>query len=69
MFTTEHLYFLIIFHWSCDKTESYIGETIRHVAVSVQEHLSGQLWQSASKDCHSCSISYFYTLAQVNTDL
>ena len=47
----------------------------RHLAVRVQEHLSGKSGKSAihehissCKGCHSCSISNFYTLAQANTD-
>ena len=43
--------------------------------MRVQEHLSGKSGKSAihdhissCKDCHSCSISNFYTLSQANTD-
>ena len=44
-----------------------------HFAMKVQEHHSMNLKKSATnehisscKDCHSCSISNFYTLAQAN---
>ena len=60
---------------SCDKTQSYIGKTKRHLAVRVQENHSGTSGKSAihghissCKDCHSCSISNFYTLAQAKMD-
>ena len=53
----------------------YIGRTKRHVAVRVQEHLSGESGKSAihehlssCKDCHSCSISNFYAISLANTD-
>ena len=59
---------------SCDKTQSYIGKTKRHLAVKVQEHLSGKSGISAihvhigsCKGCHSYSISIFYTISQANT--
>ena len=48
---------------------------IRHLVARVQEHLSEKLGKSAinedissCKDCHSCSIINFYTLAQANVD-
>ena len=60
----------------CDKTQPYICKTKRHLAVRVQEHLSGKSGKSANnenisscKDCHSCYISNFYTFAQANTDI
>ena len=53
---------------SPDKTQSYIGKTKRHLAVRVQEHLSGKSGKSVihehislCMDCHSCSISNYYT--------
>ena len=43
-----------------------------NTCMRVQEHLSGKSAAhehiSSCKDCHSCSISNFYTLAQANTD-
>ena len=49
--------------------------TKRQLAMRVQEHLSGNSGKSAihehfcsCRDCHSCSIRNFYTLAQANTD-
>ena len=61
---------------SCVKTQSYISKTKRHLAIKVQEHLSGKSGKSAihehissCKDCYSCYISNFYTLAQSNTDI
>ena len=61
--------------WLCDKTQSYIAKTKRHLAMRVQEHLSGTSGTSAihqnissCKDCHSCSISNFFTLAQADVD-
>ena len=58
--------------WFCDKTQSYIGKTKRHLAVKVQKHLSGKSaiheHISSCKDCHSYSISDFYTIYQANTD-
>ena len=58
-----------------NKTQSYVGKTERHLAVRVQEHLSGKSGKcaihehiSSCKDCHSCSISNFYTSAHANTD-
>ena len=59
---------------SCDKTQSYIGRTKRHLAVRVQEHLSVKLGKStihenisSYADCHSCSNSNYYAYAQANT--
>ena len=55
--------------------QSYIGKAKRHLAVKVEEHLSGKSRKSAihehissCKDCNSCSISNFYTISQANTD-
>ena len=63
------------FKVSCDKTQSYIGKTEGHLAMRVQEHLSGRAGKSSihehissCKVCHSCSISNFHTLALANTD-
>ena len=60
---------------SCDKIQSYIGRTKTHLAMRVQEHLSGKSGKSSihehissCKDRHSSSISNFYTLAKANTD-
>ena len=57
---------------SCDMTQSYIGKTKRHLAVRVQQHLSGKSaihdHISSCKGCHSCSISNYYTISQANTD-
>ena len=60
---------------SCDQTQSYISRTKRHLAMRIQEHLSVKSEKSAiqehirsCKDCHTCSISNFYALAQANTD-
>ena len=53
-------------------TQSYIGKTKRHLAVRVQEHLSGKSaihdHISSCKDCHSYSISNCCTISQDNTD-
>ena len=64
-----------VVHWfkgSCDKTQSYIVWTKKHLAVRVQEHLSEKspidTHTSSCKDCHSYSISNFYALALANTD-
>ena len=60
------------FKGPCDKTQFYIGKTKRHLAMRVQEHLSGKSaipeYISSSKDCHSCSISNFCIISQANTD-
>ena len=60
------------FNGSCDMTQSYIGMSKIHMAMRVQEHLSGKSaiheHISSCKDSHSCSISNFYTLVQANTD-
>ena len=60
------------FRVSCDKTQSYIDKTKRHLALWVQEHLSGKSaiheHVSSCKDCHSYSINNFYTLSQANID-
>ena len=60
---------------SCDKTQSYIDKTKGHLTVRVHEHLSGKSGKSVShehissfKNCHACSISNTYILAQANTD-
>ena len=56
----------------CDKIQSYIGRTKRHLAVKVQEHLPGKSviheHISSCKDCQSFSISNFYIISQVNSD-
>ena len=50
-------------------------KTKRHLAMRVQEHLSGKSGKpaihehtSSCKDCHPCSISNFYIISQANTD-
>ena len=55
--------------------DHYIGKTKRHLVIRVQKHLSWKLGKTAihehissCKDCHSCSISNFHTLAQANTE-
>ena len=57
---------------SCDKIQSCIGKTKRHLAMRVEEHLSVKSaiheYFCSCRDCHSCSIRNFYTLAQANTD-
>ena len=60
---------------SCDKTQSYIVKTKRHLAMRVQEHLSGKLRKpavhehiSSCMDCNSCFINNFKALTQANTD-
>ena len=60
------------FKGSCDKIQSYIGMTRRHLALWVQEHLSGKSaiheHISSCKDCHSYSINNVYTISQADTD-
>ena len=70
----ERLRFRVVycFRGFCDKTQSYIGKTRRHLVVRVQEHLSGKSaireHISSCKDRHSCSIGNFCIKSQVNTD-
>ena len=62
------------FQGSCDKSQSYIGKTKRHLAVRTREHFEGRSAISSHlENCFSCrsssSISNFRILASGLSDL
>ena len=61
-----------IFEGSCDRNQSYIGKTMRHLAVRSKEHFSGR---SAVHDhiskcvaCKHCDINNFRILTSGKSD-
>ena len=61
-----------LFEGSCDKNQTYIGKTKRHLATMVMEHLSGNsaIFQhiSSCDACNHSTIENFHILSHGNND-
>ena len=58
----------IFFEGSCDKNQTYIGKTNRHLATRVREYFSGNFEHISCNTCNHSTIDNFHILTHGKND-